>query len=174
MISSLTKLSHEMKLVRRNIQEKTGEGEVTLRAEDAEDMWHLYNLLHRGDCLTTSTVRKVTKEGMTGSTSSAKVRLNLTIDIEEIDFDSSVCLLRVSGRTKNPNPHVRLGAYHTFDVDVQQNITLAKPEWSSVSLEQLELATNIAKQADVGAIVMQLGLAHLCLLKGTNREYLVE
>ena len=46
-----------------------------------------------------------------------------------------------------------------------------KPEWDSVALERIEMATDPSKSADLAAVVMQDGLAHVCLV--TNSLTLV-
>ncbi|RHY23432.1 hypothetical protein DYB32_009203 [Aphanomyces invadans] len=97
-----------MKLLKRNISEKDGTGSVTLRAEEPEDMWHVFNLIHKGDVLKTTTVRKVVKEGATGSTSSQRLRMSLALEIDHIDFDPAKCLLRIKGINVEENPHVRV------------------------------------------------------------------
>lgn len=48
-----------MKLLRKQINEKDGTGSVVLRAEEPEDMWHVYNLIHVHDSVKTTTIRKV-------------------------------------------------------------------------------------------------------------------
>lgn len=47
-----------MRQVRRAI-DKDGSGEVGLIPEEAEDMWHAYNLIAEGDCLRATTIRYV-------------------------------------------------------------------------------------------------------------------
>ncbi|RHY12227.1 hypothetical protein DYB35_008784 [Aphanomyces astaci] len=147
-----------MKLLKKNISEKDGTGSVSLRAEEPEDMWHVFNLIHKGDTLKTTTVRKVVKEGATGSTSSQRMRMSLALEIDKIDFDPAKCLLRIKGVNVEENPHVR--------VQLNKDFTLKKNCWDLMSIERIETACNVAKQADVAAIVMQTGLAHLCLITG--------
>lgn len=48
-----------MKVLRRQISSKDGDGFVQMKTEEAEDMWHAYNLIAAGDRVRTSTVRKV-------------------------------------------------------------------------------------------------------------------
>lgn len=48
-----------MKVLRRQISSKDGDGFVQMKTEEAEDMWHAYNLIADGDRVRTSTVRKV-------------------------------------------------------------------------------------------------------------------
>ncbi|KAK8768020.1 hypothetical protein V5799_005196, partial [Amblyomma americanum] len=95
-----------MKLVHKYI-EKDGSGNVTLIPEEAEDMWHAYNLMSQGDSLKASTIRKVTTESATGSTGSNRVRTTLVICIESIDFDTQACMLRVKGRNIAENQYVK-------------------------------------------------------------------
>lgn len=51
---------------------------------------------------------QVVNESSTGSTTSKRVRLSLTIAVERVDFDSNSCLLRLSGRNSEENPHVKV------------------------------------------------------------------
>lgn len=152
-----------MKLVHKFI-EKDGSGNVTLIPEEAEDMWHAYNLMSEGDSLKASTIRKVTTESATGSTGSNRVRTTLVICIESIDFDTQACVLRVKGRNIQENQYVKMGAYHTLDLEMNRKFTLAKQHWDSVHLERLDMACDVTQHADLAAVVMQEGLAHVCLV----------
>ena len=133
-------------------------------AEEAEDVWHAYNLIQEGDHIRASTIRKVTTESATGSTASNKVRTTLTLQVESIEYDAQGCVLRVKGRNVVENEFVKIGQYHTIDLELNKKITLFKKKWDSVSLERLEMACDVTQKADVAAIVMQEGLAHVCLV----------
>ncbi|XP_026494822.1 protein pelota [Vanessa tameamea] len=152
-----------MKLVFKNI-EKDGSGSIALIPEESEDMWHAYNLIAEGDSVTASTVRKVQIESSTGSSSSNRVRTTLTISVETIDFDTQACVLRLKGRNIVENQYVKMGAYHTLDLELNRKFALHKPLWDSVALERVEMACDPAASADVAAVVMQEGLAHVCLI----------
>ncbi|XP_041347502.1 protein pelota-like [Gigantopelta aegis] len=152
-----------MKLVNREI-DKNGTGSVTLIAEEAEDMWHAYNLVQVGDALKSTTIRKVQNETATGSVSVHKVRTTLTIRVETIDYDTQACVLRVKGRNIRENQYVKMGAYHTLDLEQNRPFTLGKHEWDSVCLERIDNACDVTQHADVAAVVMQEGIAHVCLV----------
>ena len=81
--------------------------------------------------------RKVTSESATGSSSSERVRTTLTLSVEGIEYDSPACELRVKGRNIQENPYVKMGAYHTIDLTINQKFTLAKNYWDSVALDRL-------------------------------------
>ncbi|CAG9530133.1 unnamed protein product [Cercopithifilaria johnstoni] len=152
-----------MKQFKRNIG-KDGVGEVTISCDEAEDMWHVYNLVRIGDTVRCTTVRKVTTESSTGSTVSQRVHTVLSISIETIDFDPVACILHLKGRNIAENEHVKMGQYHTLDIDVGKKFKLWKPYWDSIDLGRLDLALDPSRTADVAAIVMHEGLANLCLV----------
>ncbi|CAH1998231.1 unnamed protein product [Acanthoscelides obtectus] len=152
-----------MKVVYQNIG-KDGDGSVALIPEEPEDMWHAYNLISEGDSVRATTIRKVQTESSTGSSTSNRIRTTLTISVENIDFDTQACMLRLKGRNIEENQYVKMGAYHTLDLELNRKFILRKQEWDSVSLERIEQASDPAKSADVAAVVMQEGLAYVCLI----------
>jgi protein pelota len=97
-----------MRLIKKNIDRGFG-GELKLEPEEQEDMWHAYNLIAVGDSLRASTVRKVVQTSDTGSSSTTKKRMILTIDVLAVDYDSAACALRVKGRTSEENDFVKKG-----------------------------------------------------------------
>ncbi|XP_028670762.1 protein pelota homolog [Erpetoichthys calabaricus] len=152
-----------MKLLSKAIEKDNG-GQVTLMPEEPEDMWHTYNLLQVGDSLRASTFRKVLTESSTGSVGSNRVRTTLTISVEAIDFDTQACQLRVKGTNIQENEYVKMGAYHTIELELNRKFTLAKKVWDSVVLERIEQACDPAQQADLAAVIMQEGLANIVLV----------
>jgi protein pelota len=131
-----------------------------------EDLWHTYNLLQRGDLVRCTTVRKVVKESSTGSTTSSKKRVMLTIDVQKVDFDPDSLEVRISGRVQSENNFVRMGAHHTLTLELNQNFSVEKICWDQIFLDLLQEASNPEGQAEVAAIVMHQGLAHVCLVTG--------
>jgi protein pelota len=62
---------------------------------------------------------------------------------------------------------VKLGAYHTLDLELQRTFTLHKQHWDAMDLYRLELCADVASTADVAAVVMHEGLAHVCLISAS-------
>lgn len=114
-----------------------------------------------------TTVRKVVKESNTGSTTSSKKRLMLTIELKKVEFDPDVLEVRLSGTVTSENELVRMGAHHTLTLELDQNFSVEKACWDQVYLDLIEEACNPDRQADVAAIVMHMGLAHVCLVTGS-------
>ena len=152
-----------MRLLRKAI-DRGSSGELKLEPEEQEDMWHAYNLIAVGDSLRASTVRKVVQTTDTGSSTTTKRRMILTIDVMDVNYDSAACALRVKGRTIVENDFVKKGSFHTLDLELHNAFTLRKHEWDSIALDRIEMACNPAHQADVAAIIMHEGLANVCLI----------
>ncbi|KAJ5933946.1 Translation factor pelota [Penicillium verhagenii] len=162
-----------MRLVKNKI-EHDGSGTVTLFPEEPEDMWHAYNLVRPGDLLRASAIRRVTTTQETGSTSSARVHLNLEIRVKSLDFDPQSSQLHVSGQIVNETSHTKIGQFHTLDLELNRNFTLEKDVgsdgegvgWDSIAVEMLKDAVDEGgkRRAEAVAVVMQEGLAHICFI----------
>ncbi|KAJ5805640.1 eRF1 domain 3 [Penicillium pulvis] len=162
-----------MRLVKNKI-EHDGSGTVTLFPEEPEDMWHAYNLIRPGDLLRASAIRRVTTTQDTGSTSSARVHLNLEIRVKNLDFDPQSSQLHVSGQIVNETAHTKIGQFHTLDLELNRNFTLEKDVgsdgegvgWDSIAVEMLKDAVDEGgkRRAEAIAVVMQEGLAHICFI----------
>ncbi|GJJ07476.1 hypothetical protein Clacol_001678 [Clathrus columnatus] len=168
-----------MKLVSKHI-EKGETGYVTLRPEDDEDMWHLYNLIQEGDQVRAPAIRRVVTVSSTGSTDSQRIRMSLTLEVTRITFSPSAStsstgpsgnpgseatsMLQILGRVASENPHVKMGAYHTLDIEINRDIRIIKQEWDSITLERIDEACVEGRGAEIGAIVCGEGTAAFCLL----------
>ncbi|KAK0385934.1 hypothetical protein NLU13_3754 [Sarocladium strictum] len=141
----------------------------SLVAEDPEDMWHAYNLISVGDFVYAHAVRKVaaptTDGALKGSGTTERVHTNLSIHVKSTFFDPAISSLRVSGTVASENDVVAQGLHHTLDLEVNRPFALRKPEgWDSVALATLDQALSDDKNGAVAAVVMQEGLANICLI----------
>ncbi|KAL0491322.1 cytoplasmic exosome component Dom34/Pelota [Acrasis kona] len=152
-----------MKIHGRSI-EKNGEGYVAVTPEIPEDLWHLYHIITEKDQVKGVAVRKVQKESSTGSITNDRVKFTLTISVEKIDFDPQGGALRLSGKNVIENKFIKQGQHHTLEIEINRKITIVKQEWDMIFLKRLEEAADLAKAADVAAIVLTEGKSHLCLL----------
>ena len=183
-----------MKLVSKSFEPGSGEpGAVKLIPEEAEDMWHLYNLIAAGDRVQATTVRKVSFEsgGAGGGSESERVKLKLTLAVEAADYDGAAGELRIRGRNMTESDHIKLGgafaflyspeprairpetalrraAYHSLDLAVGRAVSIEKDSWDAAHGERIASACNPAASATLAAVVMQEGLAHLCLVGGAT------
>lgn len=154
-----------MRLVKQTI-DRDGRGTVVLCPEEAEDMWHAYHLISVGDMVCTTTTRKVIREGATGSTTSNKIKLTLSLEVRSLEFDAASCVLHIAGVNVEENQHVKLGQHHTLHLQLNRNFRLQKEAFDSVAMDRLKDACDPARAAEVAAVAMEPGLAHLCLISG--------
>jgi putative translation factor pelota len=157
-----------MKLLNKNISSKDGSGTIKLCPDTPEDLWHAYNLLQPpNDLFSCTTLRKVVQTSSTGSTTSQKLRIHLTLRVTKVDFDPDSLQVRISGPNVKQSKHVKMGAHHTITLELGRNFTIEKECWDQIFLDRIEEACHPELAAEVAAIVMQPGLAHLCLVTGS-------
>lgn len=133
--------------------------------------------------------RRVQTVSSTGSTESHRVRLQLTVQVSRVDFSSStgsgavgaqgpsegdagssspktsLAALHILGRVIVDSPHVKMGAFHTLDIEANRDIRIEKADgWDSVALARVDEAIIPGRGAEVGAIVCAEGVAAFCLL----------
>jgi len=90
--------------------------------------------------------------------------LTLIIKVEKVVFEADACKLRISGKNIGENEYISLGSYHSIEIEPFKKFTLSKMCWDIIVLEDLETACDIAKKADLAAVIMQEGIAHICLV----------
>lgn len=118
----------------------------------------------------------------TGSSESHRVRLNLTLAVTRITWSPSTsssdqsqgadpsqnqgASLQISGRVTSENPHVKLGAFHTLDVEANRDVRIEKDVegWDSVALSRVEESCVPGRGAEVGAVVCGEGHQLYCHL----------
>ncbi|KAF6007988.1 hypothetical protein HII13_004171 [Brettanomyces bruxellensis] len=142
-----------MKLLSETI-EKDKSGELALLPEDKDDLWAIYNLIAKGDLSTGSG---------SGGVNVRKLLL-LTLRVESIEYTPSDEVMRIKGRTTEQNEDVPQGSYHTAELGLGQKVRLEKDEWDEIALDTIRSACSIEAKAEVGAVVLEEGVAHVCLL----------
>jgi len=143
---------------------KNAAGEVSMMPDGVEDLWHAYQLVNVGDQVLCTTFRKITKESSTGSVDSQRVKLRIQVAVIAIDFDPEGGELRLNGTVLSDHDGVRLGSHHTLELEVGRAFTLMKACWDVVALERLEEAHGAAAAAELVAVLVQHGLATVCVI----------
>lgn len=155
-----------MKILYKSI-EKDGQGQIKFIPESSEDIWHVYNLILPGDRVKSSTYRKVQKETAISSGESEKIRIDVAIEVVGIEFDGESSKIRLHGKICEENRWVKMGSFQPIIIEETRSFTLFKTQWDTISLERVEQACDPNKEAEIAAIIMQEGLANLCLITGT-------
>src|SRR5207247_8524163 len=100
-------------------------GEIKLRVENADDLWHLHNLVLPGDHVRASTYRREeVKTDKVRPERGEKVRVTLTIRVESVEFQAFSDRLRITGViVEGPQ---ELGRHHTLNVSVDGVLSVSK------------------------------------------------
>lgn len=137
----------------------------TITAEDADDMWHAYNLVLPGDIVRAETSRSVSHVTALGTSQSQRVSCTLSVAVESTFWDASATKLHVKGRIVSETAVASLGQYHTLYLEPGKRFTVDRPDgFDSVALNMLRDAQSQDKLGAVAAVVMQEGLANICLV----------
>ncbi|KAL1236532.1 Protein pelota [Trichinella spiralis] len=83
------------------------------------------------------------------------MQLVLTVEVEKIFYDKEDGALHVSGKNIEENQFVKLGAYHTLNLQLKRKFTVYKCKWDVVHMERINEACNASSEADLAAVVMQ-------------------
>lgn len=142
---------------------KGGAGEVKMVPEEAEDMWHAFNLIREGDRVTATTFRKVSKDTGIGA-DSERVKLKLTVAVEAVEFDPDGGVIRLKGKNLTENEHIKLGAYHTLELETGRAFSVAKDAFDALDVERIRQACDPKLSADLAAVLITEGLAQVCLV----------
>ncbi|KAB1209274.1 Protein pelota [Morella rubra] len=153
-----------MKIVRKDLV-PDGPGSVKMVPVDSDDLWYAYNLIAPGDSVMAVTVRKVLREVASGGRDAERVKLKLEIKVEEIaDYDTLGSVLRIRGKNILENEYVKIGAFHTLELELHRPFVLRKDVWDALALDGLHRASDPSASADLAVVLMQEGLAHVFLV----------
>ncbi|KAH9726807.1 protein PELOTA 1 [Citrus sinensis] len=152
-----------MRIVRKDLM-PNGPGSVKMIPVDSDDLWFAYNLVAAGDSVLAVTVRKVVRQTKSGGKDAERVKLKLEIKVEALDYDKEGSALRISGKNILENEHVKIGAFHSLEIELHRPFVLTKDVWDSVALDTLHQASDSAATADLAIVLMQEGLANIFLV----------
>ncbi len=115
-------------------------GEIRLRADTLDDLWHLRHIVAIGDLVEARTYRR--DDSATGDTSKPtrgeKRALTLGVRAESVEFQAFTDRLRISGKIETGPTD--LGQYHTLTVEPRDDIKVIKEKWRMHELLRIKEA----------------------------------
>ena len=125
-----------MKILKKDLKK----GVVSILIQSQEDCWHLYNIVNKGDYVSTLTFRsKKEREETLRSKKEEKEKIYLQIQVEDQEFQKFTDRLRIRGKIIVGADEV--GAYHTFNIKPGMKVTITKI-WSQHHLTRLKTAVK--------------------------------
>ncbi|KAI5068690.1 hypothetical protein GOP47_0017035 [Adiantum capillus-veneris] len=135
-----------MKLLLKDL---TPNGVVKLLPQNPQDLWSAYNLIAKGDRLSAPTNRKVQRDQRASGNSSCyreaparRLHTTLKVEVDSSDYDNVANVLHVRGKTVDKHEFVKVGAYHTLDIEQQRPFSLQKDAWDTIAISILNAACD--------------------------------
>jgi protein pelota len=131
-----------VKILSKNLRAQ----EVKIMLESMDDLWHLFNIIEKGDLVFAQTYRREEKKtDKLRPERGKKKHMRLGVLVEDIEFHKFSDRLRVHGVIKEGPQD--LGSYHTLNLAEGERISIIKGEWKGHHLRRLEEAVAATKQA---------------------------
>ncbi|GAA0151628.1 translation release factor [Lithospermum erythrorhizon] len=127
-----------MQVVSKDYVKNDG-GSVEMVPEESDDLWSCHNLIAEGDYVLADTVRKVVREG---GKKAERMKLRLEIKVERTEYDKQGSTLRILGKNITKNEHVKIGAFHSLQLQLNRPFVLRKQVWDSRALDLLHQAST--------------------------------
>jgi protein pelota len=136
--------------------------EVTVKVDNLNDLWALYNVITKDDIVSARTYRRVViKEGSKGE----RKPMFLKLKVEDVAFHEFSNRLRVKGTIlEGPEDFVSYGSYHTFNIEIGQKLTIIKEVWLKNELKRLKEVSKFESNYIMFFIAIESGLATLALI----------
>lgn len=159
-------------------------GEIKLRIDSLDDLWHLHKLIDHGDLVRATTYRRdEVKTDKLRAERGEKKRMTLGIRVEKVEFHESESRLRVLGVIEEGPQD--LGAHHTLNLTEGDWISVLKAEWKESQLQRIMRAVEDSKaprivfaavEADeaVVAVLRQFGIKEVAHIYGPSRGKMFE
>lgn len=128
------------------IQKDLHQGFVKVVPDSPDDLWHLYNVIYKGDEVYAMSSRAIKSDTETSRPKSAeRVSAFMGVKVESVGWDKFLGKLRVHGLICHAPDIFPTGAHHTLSIALNQPLTIVKNEWPRHLLERLERASETEK-----------------------------
>ena len=139
-------------------------GSVTIEIEDPEDFFTLTNILAVGDRISGQVRRSVTQNKTGGDADKKTVLVKATIRVTEIEYQGGVDEMRIRGTLTHDLLDGKEGTFQRMMLAVGRPFVLKKSCWDEWSYSQICEAADPEAGATVAAVLMQSGLANVCVV----------
>lgn len=131
-----------VKIIERNLNQ----GFVKVVPDSPDDLWHLYNVIYKGDEVYAYTSRAIKSDTQSSRPKSAeRFSVFMGVTVESVSWDKFLGKLRVHGLICHAPDIIPTGAHHTLSIALNQPVTIVKKEWPKHLLDRLTRASETEK-----------------------------
>jgi len=132
-----------LKILETNLRK----GFVKVIPETFDDLWHLYNVIHKNDEVYAYTSREMKPdEQYARPRRGERVSVFLGVKVEKVIWDKLLGRLRVHGTICEAPEIVPTGAHHTLNIALNTPITIVKREWAKHHIDRLKRASKASEK----------------------------
>jgi protein pelota len=125
------------------IEKKLRQGFVKVVPTSDDDLWHLYNVIYKGDEVYAFSSRVIKSEKeYSRPKSGERVSAFMGVSVETVAWDKFLGKLRVHGLIIHAPDLFPTGAHHTLNIALNQPATIVKKQWPKHLLERLRMASK--------------------------------
>jgi protein pelota len=131
-----------LKIIEKNLQQ----GFLKVVPDSPDDLWHLYNVIYKGDEVYAYSSRAIKSDTETSRPKSAeRVSAFMGVTVESVGWDKFLGKLRVHGLICHAPDIIPTGAHHTLSIALNQPMTIVKKEWPKHLIDRLVKASETEK-----------------------------
>jgi protein pelota len=131
-----------VKIIEKNLRQ----GFVKVVPDTPDDLWHLYNVVYKGDEVYAYSSRAIKSDTETSRPKSAeRMSAFMGVIVESVSWDKFLGKLRVHGLICHAPDIIPTGAHHTLSIALNQPVTIVKKEWPKHLLDRLTRASETEK-----------------------------
>jgi protein pelota len=139
----------KMKIIQKNLRQ----GFVKVVPSSDDDLWHLYNVIYKGDEVYAYSSRAIKSDKeYSRPKSGERVSAFMGVKVESVAWDKFLGKLRVHGLIIHAPDIIPTGAHHTLSIALNQPVTIVKKEWPKHLLDRLNRASKTEKPMIILAI----------------------
>jgi len=135
---------------------------LTVIPETLDDLWHLFNIISREDKVIAQTTRESkVDERYARPKKGKRVRVNLGIRVENVNWDRLMNYLRVHGTVYEAPEELNVkGSHHTIKLALNKPLSIIKSRWRIEDIRRLERAQ---KSTEPPLIVVSIDDEEFCV-----------
>ena len=150
-------------------------GEIVLIPENLDDIWHLYNIIEKGDLVRAVTYRTdEQKADKIRSKKPEKKRMILGIKVTEMKFHEFSDRIRIHGKiVEGPQ---NLGSFHTLNIeaDEMEKLSIVKEQWKDHQLQRIEEAIKLRSEPIITFVSLDEDEATIAVLRQSGIQFITD
>ncbi len=143
--------------------------------ENQDDLWHLYNIIEKGDLVKAETFRELKVSRGEDVMKGSRVKMVLGVQTEQVEFQKFTGKLRIRGRIRDAPERYDslLGAYHTLTVGEDNQVVFENKAIDRRVQDRLNRASKV-KRPEILLIGLSDGDAAIAVYRDIGLQVLLQ